>query len=41
MAQKIADGWRDSLREVGVTGSLAKDYEPAFVHEQSDVALAL
>lgn len=41
MAYKIADGWRDALREVGVSGALAKDYEPAFVHDQSDAALAL
>jgi serine/threonine-protein kinase HipA len=41
MAQKIADGWRDALREVGVSGSLAKDYEPAFLQDQSDVALSL
>lgn len=41
MAHKIADGWRDALREVGVSGTLARDYEPAFVHEQSDAAQAL
>lgn len=41
MAYKIADGWRDALREVGVSGALAKDYEPAFVHDQSDAALTL
>ncbi len=41
MAQKIAGSWRELLREVGVSGSLAKDYEPAFMHEQSDAALAL
>lgn len=40
MAYKIAGAWRDALREVGVSGAQAKDYEPAFVHEQSDAALA-
>ncbi|MGB3471504.1 MAG: type II toxin-antitoxin system HipA family toxin [Erythrobacter sp.] len=41
LAEAIAENWRELLREVGVSGSLAKGYEPAFVHEQSDAALAL
>jgi serine/threonine-protein kinase HipA len=41
LAQIISGNWREMLREVGVSGSLAKDYEPAFVHKQSDAALAL
>lgn len=41
MALKISDNWRESLREVGVSGNLAKEYEPAFVHEQSEAAFAL
>ena len=41
IAQKISDNWREMLREVGVSGSLAKDYEPAFVHEQSEAALVM
>ena len=40
MAQKVSDNWREVLREVGVSGNLAKEYEPAFVHEQSEAALA-
>lgn len=39
MAQKVSENWREVLREVGVSGSLAKEYEPAFVHEQSEAAL--
>lgn len=33
-AQHISDGWRKALRQVGVSGALARDYEPAFVHDQ-------
>lgn len=40
-AQRIAGGWRDALLKSGVTGSLARDYEPAFVNEESDIALGL
>ena len=38
-AQRISDGWREALRQVGVSGALARDYEPAFVNDQ--IALAL
>ncbi len=41
LVQKISGNWREMLREVGVSGSLAQGYEPAFVHEQSDAELAL
>lgn len=41
MAQKISYGWREVLRVADVSGSLAKEYEPAFVHEQSEAALTL
>lgn len=40
MARTIADRWRDALREVGVTGDAARDYDAAFVHEQAEIALA-
>jgi len=40
-AERIAGGWRDALSKTGVTGSLARDYEPAFVNDQSDIALGL
>lgn len=41
MAQKVSDKWREELREVGVSGNLAKEYEPAFVHEQAEAAYSL
>ena len=41
MAQKVSDNWREVLREVGVSGNLAKEYEPAFVHEQAEAAYSL
>jgi len=41
MAKRIAVQWRAALKVAGVTGSLAKHYEPAFLHEQADRALAL
>ena len=39
MADRLASTWRDALRATGVTGALAKHYEPAFVHAEADVAL--
>ncbi len=41
MARKVSDNWREALCSVGVSGNAAKDYELAFVHEQSDAALAV
>lgn len=41
MAQRISATWREAFRAAGVTGALAKHYEPAFVHEESERALAL
>ncbi|MEW9612423.1 type II toxin-antitoxin system HipA family toxin [Shinella sp. S4-D37] len=35
----ISDGWREGLRQVGVSGALARDYEPAFVNDEMGVAL--
>ncbi|ABA05337.1 conserved hypothetical protein [Nitrobacter winogradskyi Nb-255] len=40
-AQRISDGWRDAFRQVGVTGARVRDYEPAFINEQTDIGLAL
>ncbi|MBV5263025.1 type II toxin-antitoxin system HipA family toxin [Pinisolibacter aquiterrae] len=40
-AQRISDGWREALRQVGVTGSLARDYEPAFLNAETEIALTL
>ncbi len=40
-ARKLAESWRVALRDVGVVGAEARDYEPAFVHEQGERALAL
>lgn len=39
MAQRISVTWRDTLRGTGVTGSLTKHYEPAFVHDEVEAAL--
>jgi serine/threonine-protein kinase HipA len=40
-AQRLSDGWRETLRQAGVTGAQARDYEAAFVHDQSETALSL
>lgn len=40
-AQHISDGWREALRQVGVAGALARDYEPAFVNDQMAAALKI
>ena len=41
MAQRISAEWRDALRATGVTGSLARHYEPAFTHAETELALSL
>jgi serine/threonine-protein kinase HipA len=38
-AQRISSEWRDALRLVGLSGSAARDYEPAFVNDQTEIAL--
>lgn len=38
-AERISNGWREALRQVGVSGALARDYEPAFVNDQMAAAL--
>lgn len=40
-AQRISVEWRDSLRQVGVSGPLAREYEAAFVNDQTEIALAI
>lgn len=40
-AHRISADWRDALREVGVTGALARGYEPAFLNDQTELALAM
>ncbi|MBO6767301.1 MAG: type II toxin-antitoxin system HipA family toxin [Erythrobacter sp.] len=41
IAGRLAANWRAALRDVGVSGAEARDYEPAFDHEQADRALEL
>jgi serine/threonine-protein kinase HipA len=40
-ARCISDGWRDALRQVGVSGSIARQYESAFMDDQAEIALAI
>lgn len=40
-AERISAGWREAFRLVGVTGSLARDYEPAFVNDEMEIALGM
>ena len=40
-ARRISDDWREAFRLVGVTGSLARAYEPAFLNDETEIALAL
>lgn len=40
-ARRISAEWREAFRLVGVTGSLARDYEPAFLNDETEIALAL
>ncbi|WP_271898426.1 type II toxin-antitoxin system HipA family toxin [Candidatus Phyllobacterium onerii] len=37
----ISDGWREALRQVGVSGTLARQYESAFMNNQTEIALAI
>lgn len=41
MAGKLANNWRGALRRVGVSGAEARDYEAAFIHDQSKRAHAI
>jgi len=40
-ALRISGDWREVLRQVGVSGTLAREYEAAFVNEQTGLALAI
>jgi serine/threonine-protein kinase HipA len=40
-ARRISDEWREDFRQVSVSASLAREYEPAFINEQTEIALAL
>lgn len=40
-AKRVADSWRTELSEVGVSGSLARDYGAAFINDQTELALSL
>lgn len=40
-ARRISDEWREEFRLIGVTGSLARAYEPAFLNDETEIALAL
>lgn len=41
VAQRISDGWREALRQVGVSGALAREYEAAFVGPEMETACGL
>jgi serine/threonine-protein kinase HipA len=41
MARRVSDGWRETFRQAGVAGAQARDYEAAFLHDQSEIALGL
>lgn len=41
MAIKIAGSWREALRLAGVSGAAGKHYEPAFVHDEAEIAQSL
>jgi serine/threonine-protein kinase HipA len=40
-AHRISDEWREALRQVGVTGVKARDYELAFINEETEIAVDL
>lgn len=40
-AHRISGEWREAFRLVGVTGTLARDYEPAFLNDEAEIALGL
>ncbi|AXK41314.1 type II toxin-antitoxin system HipA family toxin [Erythrobacter aureus] len=41
LAGQLANSWRDALRDTGLSGAETRDYEPAFVHDEAERALAL
>jgi serine/threonine-protein kinase HipA len=40
-AQRISNEWREALRQVGVSGTLLREYEAAFTNNQTGIALAI
>ncbi|WP_165928010.1 HipA domain-containing protein [Rhizobium sp. BK376] len=40
-ARRISDGWREALRQVGISGALPRDYGQAFVNDQMAMALEM
>lgn len=40
-ARLIHQEWQTALRAVGVTGALARNYEPAFAHSEMEIALGM
>jgi serine/threonine-protein kinase HipA len=38
-AERVSGGWREALKQVGVTGAVARDYEAAFVSTEMDAAM--
>jgi serine/threonine-protein kinase HipA len=41
MARRVSGKWRDAFRHVGVSGALARDYEPAFQNDEMESALSM
>ena len=41
MGDKIAALWRETFRQHGLTGTQARDYEPAFVNDEAEIARSL
>jgi serine/threonine-protein kinase HipA len=40
-ARRLSAEWREAFRQAGVSGSLARDYESAFINDQTEIAMAL
>lgn len=40
-ARRVSGEWREAFRHVGVSGAMARDYEPAFVNDEMEIALSL
>jgi len=40
-ASRVSQGWREALRSTGVLGSQAREYEGAFLNDQTEIALSL
>lgn len=40
-ARRISGEWREAFRLVGLTGTPARDYEPAFMNDETEIALSL